>query len=291
VPELCERGYEVHAVNRRPPASKAADVVYHSADLLDPQQTEELVSAVRPDFLLHLAWCTEHGRFWTSPDNYRWVASSLRLAESFHANGGRRIVVAGTCAEYDWGTGKCDELITPLRPHSDYGLCKNALLQLLEGYSRRVGMSFAWGRLFHLYGPNENPSRFVSSIIVSLLRGEKARGTKGLQQRDFLYVKDVADAFVTILQSEWEGAINLGTGHAYTLSEIAQRIANKLNREELLELGAIPTQPDDPLVLLPSIDRLRNDLGWRPSYDLNAGLEETIEWWQSKLQRSGDTDR
>ena len=59
-------------------------------------------SVIRPEVLIHLAWYAEHGKYWTSPENVRWVEASLALLRGFAAAGGRRVVMAGTCAEYEW---------------------------------------------------------------------------------------------------------------------------------------------------------------------------------------------
>ncbi len=79
------------------------------ADLLDGRETEAVLSRVQPTHLLHFAWYTVPGRYWTAPDNLRWTEASLRLLRAFEAHGGRRVVMAGTCAEYDWRYGYCSE--------------------------------------------------------------------------------------------------------------------------------------------------------------------------------------
>src|SRR6185312_10743533 len=107
---LLAAGYEVHALGRRRGASP--DVTWHELDLLDDRATGRVVADVAAERLLHLAWHTEHGRFWSAPENLDWVAASVRLMRAFAEAGGRRAVIAGTCAEYDW-TGaveRCREL-------------------------------------------------------------------------------------------------------------------------------------------------------------------------------------
>jgi len=161
---------EVHAVSRSgarfPPGIRS-----HAVDLLDPVQAAALVARVRPTHLLHLAWITTPKVYWTSPENLRWVEVSEELLRAFAGHGGERVVMAGTCAEYDWSLGHCDEATTPLKPGTLYGECKDRLRATLETFARRTGMSTAWGRVFFLYGPHEHPNRLVSSVIRSLLAG------------------------------------------------------------------------------------------------------------------------
>src|SRR5207245_614301 len=83
--------------------------------------------------------------------------------------------------------------------------CKLALASLLEAYAGQTGLSQAWARIFFLYGPREHPKRLVSSVIRSLLRGERARCSHGQQIRDYLHVEDAAGALVALLESEVTG--------------------------------------------------------------------------------------
>jgi nucleoside-diphosphate-sugar epimerase len=168
---LLEKGYDVHAVSTHTHSSKESKAQWHRADLLESGAVFELMERVQPDALLHLAWYAVPGKYWTSTENFRWVRASLDLFQSFQEQGGRRIVVAGSCAEYDWsGDGVCSETKTPLRPATLYGSCKHALRIMLEAFAKQSNLSVAWGRIFFLYGEHEYPSRLVASVIRSLLQ-------------------------------------------------------------------------------------------------------------------------
>ena len=102
-------------------------------------------------------------------------------------------MLAGSCAEYDWSAGRCEETTTLLRSASIYGANKNKLRARVEAIARETGLSVAWGRMFFLYGPHEHPQRLVASVIRSLLARLPARCSSGIQQRDFLHVQDARD--------------------------------------------------------------------------------------------------
>ena len=87
---------------------------YLIADLLRLDEIAAMVSQAQATHLLHLAWFAEHGKYWDSVLNLRWTEATVRLVEAFSAAGGQRVVIAGTCAEYDWSYGYCREEITPL---------------------------------------------------------------------------------------------------------------------------------------------------------------------------------
>jgi nucleoside-diphosphate-sugar epimerase len=277
------RGHEVHAVSSRRSPEKVPGVQWHCADLLDPTQAANLIAAVRPTHLMHLAWFVEHGKYRTSPVNFRWVAVSLLLLEQFARYGGQRLVAAGTCAEYDWRYGYCSENITPLSPSTPYGACKHSLQIMLDSLAHETGMSTAWGRIFFVYGPGEPPSRLVASVIRSLLRREPVRCSEGSQVRDFLYVKDVADAFAALLESGVTGPVNIASGRPVTLKDMVYTIGAKLDGRHLVRLGAVTAAADDPPLLVADVRHLQNEVGWSPGYDLDQGLNETIHWWQRQL--------
>jgi nucleoside-diphosphate-sugar epimerase len=137
--------------------------------------------------------------------------------------------------------------------------------------------------VFFLYGPNEHPDRLVSSVIRSLLQGQEARCSHGRQIRDYLHVQDVADAIVSVLDSSVEGPINIGSGTAVTLRDIIVTIGRTLGREDLIQLGAIPSRANDAPLVVADIERLTTEVKWQPSYSLEAGLAHTIDWWRRKL--------
>src|ERR1700683_1086925 len=99
---LQRRGFEIYAISRKPIFETLPNVVWCEADLHDHSAIKELVSSIKASHLLHLAWYVEHGAYWASEENLKWVISSLNLVEAFMNHGGKRLVCAGTCAEYDW---------------------------------------------------------------------------------------------------------------------------------------------------------------------------------------------
>ena len=284
LPLLVINGYEIHAVSAKETCSgSAAGAMWHRCNLLETAGVDDLLATVKPTHLLHLAWYAVPHKFWASAENLRWLQASVNLVHAFAQHGGRRVVVAGSCAEYDWASGHCSEAMTPLRPATLYGACKLSFHIVLEAYCRQAGLTSAWGRVFSLYGPNEPQEKFVGSIVSSLLRGQPARCSSGDQIRDFLYVRDVARAFVTLLDSATNGALNIASGESVALKTIARRIAEKLGCMALLELGAIPAKPGEPPVLTADNTRLKDESTWRMSYDLESGLDETIAWWKANL--------
>lgn len=281
LPILEQNGYEIHAFSTRPPSdAKNSLTHWHEIDLFDRTKLKALMAELNPSHLLHLAWYVEAGKFYNSSKNYRWVQASLDLLLDFLECGGKRVAVAGSCAEYDWKYSCCIEGLTPMKPNTVYGACKYALQEMFSKLIDRGDVSGVWGRIFFLYGPYEHPARLVSSVIRSLLMNRTADCSHGNQIRDFLYVKDVADAFVALLESNITGPVNIVSGEPCPLKKILFKIAEKMKRPDLIRLGVLETPVDDPEILVGDTTRLFKEVGWHPKYSMDRGIEETINWWE-----------
>ncbi|MCU0312663.1 MAG: NAD(P)-dependent oxidoreductase [Solirubrobacteraceae bacterium] len=280
LPLLCEAGHEVHAVARRPPAADG-EVRWHAADLLaDPAG---VVRAVRPQVLVHLAWCTEHGAYWAAPENLAWLHASLELLQAFRAGDGERAVIAGTCAEYDWTTS-AERLgeDAPIAPDTLYGAAKAALHLAASAYARQEGFALAWGRVFFPYGPDEDPGRLVASVARQLVAGEPAEVTEGRQVRDFLYADDVAAAFAALAGSPLEGPVNIGSGEPVSVREVVAAVARAAGAPDLVRFGARPARPGDPPRIVADASRL-HAAGIRPAVALDEGAARCVAWWRERV--------
>lgn len=278
------RGHDVVGASRT--ADERANVV--ACDLLDPAQVDALIETHRPTHLLHLAWDVTHGRYWAAPSNLVWLRASLLLLERFVAAGGRRAVVAGTCAEYNWSYGYCSEDVTPYAPATLYGVAKAALRDVMTGFSAEQGLSAAWGHVFFPYGPGESAQRLVGGTISSLLRGEPARCSAGTQLRDYQHVADTGDALAALLCSDVVGAVNIASGQPVAVATVVTEIARQLGCPELLQLGALPSRPGDPPLVVGDVRKLTEQVSWKPRFGLQAGIADTIAWWRDRLGSQGE---
>ena len=278
------RGFDVHAICRHVPPSPKPGVTYHATDLLGGEDVDRhRVNSRFPSASLR---GVVPGKFWSSPENYQWVGATLDLAAAFVAGGGARIVGVGTGFEYQASDDDCREESTPSDPLTPYAVSKDATRRLLSSFAATAGISFAWGRVFLLYGPGENPSRLVASVARSLLREERALCSEGTYVRDFLHVRDPADALVALTASDVQGAVNIASGEPLQVRQVVACLAGEVGRPDLVMFGALPTRPEPPRQVA-DVTRLRNDVGWSPSFDLSAGLRDTIAWHRRQRSRDG----
>src|SRR5690349_15031042 len=114
---LTERGHGVVGLTRSTERlASDASAEWISGDLLNAAESKRIVDGASADVLVHLAWITEPGVFWHSPENERWLDASRGLIGRFVDAGGKRVVVAGTCAEYAWSDEPLSEATSPLEP-------------------------------------------------------------------------------------------------------------------------------------------------------------------------------
>ncbi len=278
---LLAAGHEVHAVSSRPAPPWSPDgVLWHQADLLASGSAEAVLAAARPQRLLHFAWDAEPGQFWTSTDNLRWVEATLALLRAFADGGGERATLAGTCAEYAWSdVTVCEEGVTRLEPATLYGAAKHALRIVAEAHAAQAGYALAWGRIFFVFGPREDPRRLGGSVAAALAAGQPALTSHGEQVRDFLYAPELAEAFVALLSSEVTGAVNVASGRPVAMRELIIALGEAAGRPELVELGTRPANPSEPASLTADVTRLRDEVGWTPSRTLARAAAETMAWW------------
>jgi nucleoside-diphosphate-sugar epimerase len=293
IDRLAETGWSIDAVtssSSRVPEMLHGAPRWHEIDLLDEAAVERLVSGLGAPFLMHLAWAQDRP-IYSSLENFRWVASSTRLLESFFENGGRRVVFAGSSAEYDWSKGVCREGSTPLAGGGAYGAAKRALAELFHGLCEHYGagdgrsVSGAWARIFFLFGPHEAEGRLVAAVARSLIEGGPVRCSEGTQIRDYMFIADAADALVELLGSDLVGPINIASGDGIRVRDLVLEMAERVGGDSFdrIEWGAVGQGSNEAPLVIADVGRLRDELEWRPGVGRSDGLDRTLAWWRERL--------
>jgi nucleoside-diphosphate-sugar epimerase len=223
------------------------------------------------DALLHLAWYSRPMDYLHSAENLASLAATLRVAQAFQAQGGRRFVGVGTCLEYAESLDRLAEDAL-LQPESLYAVCKAAAATVLHAFAREAKLSLAWARIFHLYGPGESPERLVPTAVAAARRGSALSLRDPGKTIDLLHVHDVARALIAIAASGVEGAINVCSGRPTVVGELVDAVGALVGlprADTRPTLAPTPTRVGDPA-------RLLHDTSYRPSVELARGLEEAV---------------
>ena len=270
---LFKAGFDVHAItiDRDNPDN---GIHWIPGSLFDEAFVGETLDALRPDYLLNMAWATT-GDYLVSDINYSFLAAGIHLARRFAAAGGRRAVFAGTCFEYRFRDEPLRE-DGPLEPgRNNYTFCKNALREIAERIFADKGVSFGYGRIFYVYGRRENATRLAGRIVDRLLHGERVRITAGPLLRDYIYARDIAGAFSALLDSAAEGPVNICTGRAVSIRDFTLAIARRIGREDLVDFE--DDCANQPPIIVGDNTRLLEEVGFHPAYTLDEAVDEILE--------------
>lgn len=253
----------------------------HGADLLTPDGRERAVSEARADTLIHAAWVTRHGAFWNAPENLDWIAATLDLVRRFAAAGGKRVVLVGSCAEYDWArpTRTPWRETRATRPASLYGAAKLATWIATAAFAAQAGMTAANARLFLPVGQHEAAERLLPSLVQAVQRNQEVRIGPAELTRCVIDVRDAGEAIARLALSEARGAINIGGGRPTTLGELARRVAG--SSSHLVRLGGRAPRPGEPMWMVADPARLRRATGFSPRYALEETIADAVAYWQS----------
>lgn len=281
---LVTQGHAVTAVVRRQSSrwrlqdiESALQTVCAESDGLNGLRCN--LERVQPEVCLHMAWESVDG--WSASTNVDSAVFSLLMLRAALESGCRRIVVAGSCFEYEPAATPLSEE-SPVRPHDLYSASKHAVHLIAHQLAGIHGASLAWLRIFNTYGTHDDDRRLVPSVVRALVGGKIAEATAGEQIRDYTHVEDVASAVWTVATSSHSGPINIASGVPVTVRDLATTAARLVGKPEMLRLGVRPYRQGEPMIVRADVSRLRNDLGWAPRYDLERGLAQTVQWLRGR---------
>lgn len=271
---LIRLGYEVFATKLPDDKVENNKVHWVNCNLFNSDDIKQIFAEIKPRYLLHFAWDTRPEIYLEDNSNFEFLKASLDMLKFFKENGGKRAVFAGTCFEYQFGTEMLYE-DSPRNPQTTYAKCKNYLNELASLYCKNNDISFGWGRIFYVYGKNENIRRLTGKIIKHLKDNKKFIVPNSQLVKDYMYTKEIAKAFVEFLDSNIEGDVNICTGEGISLGDYCKKIAKKMGKMHLLQLWEEPT-PEATFVV-GSNEKLKIEVGFIPAYSIDAALDEIIE--------------
>jgi nucleoside-diphosphate-sugar epimerase len=197
------------------------------------------------DTVIHAAWYVEPDLYLQSPKNRECLSGTLRIAQGAAQAKVRRVVGIGTLFEYDVSKGYLG-VETPLKPSTPYAQAKADAFAALSQLLPQHAIEFTWCRLFYLFGEGEDPRRLVSYVRAKLKAGEPADLSSGTQIRDFLDVREAGRMIVEAALGPVQGPVNICSGKAITVRQLAETIADEFGRRDLLRFGARPDNLVDP---------------------------------------------
>lgn len=248
-------------------------------DLSRPEQWAGQLAKFKPETVIHLAWSGVLNSARDNLDQTSNVQNTAELVKVSHHAGAKNWIGLGSQAEY----GPCKERVDesqPANPTTLYGVAKLASGLMARGLCGNLGMRFGWLRLFSSYGPRDDVSWMIPSLILALKDGRRPALTRCEQLWDYIYAADAAEAvLMTALSSGASGIFNLGSGQARPLREIVETIRDMVRPGAALGFGEVPYRPDQVMHLEANTERLQAATGWRPRTSLADGLRQTVAFY------------
>ena len=259
--------------------SGTRDNLPEEADLLDLDVAEpsvvDAITDLRPKAIIHAAAQVSVAASMQDPhrDLEVNVQGTANVVAGARAAGCSRFVFVSTGGGIYGESDGADEATLP-RPKSYYGAHK----YLGERYVEFSGLSYAIARLANVYGARQrsNLEGGVVAIFTERLNGEQPiliNGT-GEQRRDLVYVGDVVNALLTMVQSDRNGLWNVATGRSTSILDLLRALESQT--KPAVEVRHGPSRPGDVNDSRLSIGLIEEDLGWRPEYDLAMGITEML---------------
>jgi len=283
---LLADGHEVHLFLRPGFAAwRVADILEHvhahEVDLSNKEQLSATVRGIRPEWVFHLA---TYGAYPAQTHSHLMVRTNvfgtMNLLNACLQSGFEAFINAGSSSEYGWKDHAPPETEV-LEPNSDYAVTKASATHFCSEVAAAKQVNVSTLRLYSVYGPFEEPSRLIPTLISFGLRGQLPALANPDIARDFVYVDDVVDAFLLVANAKGPGEIyNVGTGTQTTLREavaVAQKVL-KLEVEPAWE--TMRARSWDTNVWVADSEKIRERVGWRPRFDFESGFYATAEWFR-----------
>lgn len=289
--ELLKRNYDVHVLNRTKKLSwRLKDIkdfiTIHNGDITDFKSLKKSLSKIQPDYIIHLA---AYGAYHYQTELDKIIEVNIEgtknLLDASKDIPYKCFINTGSSSEYGFKdkpmkeTDFCD-------PVSYYAATKLAATQICKIFSQQNNKPIITLRLFSVFGPYEEPTRFIPTISKSLITKETIKLTPGNQRRDFIYVDDVSDAYLKTLSlnKKIQGEIfNIGTGKEYSNDEVVQKLFEAVKDKTKIEKGAYPKRTWDTPHWRANISKTKKQLQWKPMHSFEKGLRKNYSWFQKNL--------
>ncbi len=255
----------------------------YELDLCDPRDVEAALERARPDWLFHLA---AYGAYEVQTDYLQAlrtnVEATMVLLVAASSRGFELFAYAGSSSEY----GFKDEAPAegdPIEPNSIYAVTKASGTMFVRQYSQKRGLNAAILRLYSVYGPFEEPRRLMPAIVVAGLGKRYPPLVDPSIARDFIYVDDAVEAFLSLTRrplAEPGRIFNVGSGLQTTLADVAAVASKIFGIAEPPIWGSMPARIWDTKTWISNPARIRKELGWVASLDVEGGLRAFADWLQ-----------
>lgn len=290
---LLQEGHDVHALVR--PTHQAwrldevrQDVVLHAANLEDEDSVTRCLRQVRPEWVFHLAACGAYSHQTEARQIFRTnVLGTVNLVCAALAAGVEVFVNTGSSSEYGFKDHGPSEM-EPVEPNSEYAVAKASATFFCQLTARKERRRIPTLRLYSVYGPYEEPSRLVPTLIVNGFQGRLPRLVDPNIARDFVFVEEVCGAYLAAAQIETNDpgpVYNVGSGRQTTIADAVAASRELFAIREEPHWGSYGNRKWDTTIWVADPRRIALELGWRATVGFREGLAATAQWLRDSPHR------
>ncbi|MFX1253703.1 MAG: NAD-dependent epimerase/dehydratase family protein [Promethearchaeota archaeon] len=295
VDRLVEAGHKISVVDNlysgyKENINKQAN--FHHVDITNFSALKGVFELEKPEFVIHSAAQVQPVYSVSHPveDATINILGSINILECCRDFGIKKIVnICTGGALYGNPVYLPADEEHPIQPISPYGISKRAVEYYLYAYHQNFGLDYVSLRFSNVYGVHDDlkSKRVIPMFIYKFLKDESPIITgDGTQGRDFIYIDDVAEAIIKALHTTpKDKCLNIGTEKVVSINDLFHQIRN------ILGLKIAPTYVPERVGEVQNIylkaQRAREQLDWAPKYDMQTGLQKTIQWFKEKYDREG----
>jgi len=279
---LTEQGFQVFGASRTINPWRIPQSIRDNYLGIKNEDRTSLLNEIKPNVIINFA---ASGAYSFQSDFTSIVNSNLIFLEKvakWSNENSTYLINAGTSSEYGANSAGPSENSLP-KPNSFYAITKLAGTQLLEFYSS-LGLHSVVLRLYSVYGPKEDSSRLMPAVMRGVIKGDWPDFTDPLISRDFIYLDDVCSLILQLIQSKDENSdkifnvYNVGTGIKTTIGDLIKILELDFGMPKVDRVN-FPKRKWDVEDWYANIDKISQELEWRPAFDVNAGLLKMRDWY------------
>jgi dolichol-phosphate mannosyltransferase len=289
---LLQDGHDVHLLVR--PSHRtwrldeiASEVRLHEADVGDREGVRDILGGVKPDWVFHLA---AYGAYPSQAGTERMMQTNLMgcvaMLDACAEIGVEAFVQTGSSSEYGYKDHPAVE-DEALAPNSRYAVTKAAATHYAQLTALERNLHAVTLRLYSIYGPYEEPTRLIPTLIAFGLNGRLPPLVSPRTARDFVYVDEAVDAMVAVARRTTlpRGAVyNVCSGKQSSLESVVSAARGILGIRREPVWSSMQARSWDTDVWVGSPAALERATGWRTTVDLASGLEKTVAWFRENPQ-------
>jgi NAD dependent epimerase/dehydratase len=266
------------------PKETLSQIEIFAGDVRDPNGVRTAVKGV--DVIYHLAALIAIPYSYHSPDSYvdTNVKGTLNILQAARDYNIERVLVTSTSEVYGTALYVPIDEKHPKQGQSPYSASKIGADAMADSFYRSFNLPVTIVRPFNTFGPRQSARAVIPTIITQLLAGKTEIKLGALHPtRDLLFVRDTANGFIEIAKSDKAigEEINIATQQEISILDLAQTLIDAINPKATIISDDVRLRPEKSEVerLLGSADKIKALTNWQPTYNLQEGLKQTIEWF------------